>query len=33
MNELVRWDPFKAVAPFEDSFLPSRVCSVRLAAR
>jgi len=20
MNELVRWDPFKAVAPFEDSF-------------
>jgi len=20
MNELVRWDPFKTVAPFEDSF-------------
>jgi len=20
MNELVRWDPFRAVAPFEDSF-------------
>ena len=36
MNELVRWDPFRAIAPFEDSFFaipsllraPTRAASV-----